>query len=221
MEEYLKSMGCEDILIEVFGYNKLAQKFYSNHGYYTRMLDVSKKIRKTDEYICKIASIDEMNEKWDYKIGNHPNDNSWLVWKEQFINGVKSGKRISYYGILKGKIIAEGTAILSSYDTVEFSQDSKLLIDDNTAYLTAFRTIEEFQGKGYFSKLYKFIELDLKLRGYKRLTIGVEPSEVKNMKIYFNWGFDNFIKTAYEEYPPVNESSKPERIIVNYYYKNI
>ena len=44
MEEYLKKEGCKDILIEVFGYNENAFKFYQNNGYHNRMYEVIKKI---------------------------------------------------------------------------------------------------------------------------------------------------------------------------------
>ena len=46
MEEYLKIKGCEDILIEVFGYNDKAFNFYKGNGYHTRMYEVIKKIDK-------------------------------------------------------------------------------------------------------------------------------------------------------------------------------
>ena len=44
IEEYLKSKGCEDILIEVFGYNDNALKFYFKQGFHARMLNAIKKI---------------------------------------------------------------------------------------------------------------------------------------------------------------------------------
>ena len=59
------------------------------------------------------------------------------------------------------------------------------------------------------------MEKDLKQRGFKKLTLGVEPCEIKNMKIYFNWGYDKYIKTDYEVYP------SGEKILVNYYSKDI
>ena len=31
---------------------------------------------------CRIASIEEINKKWDYEIKNHPNDLRWVTWKE-------------------------------------------------------------------------------------------------------------------------------------------
>lgn len=42
MEDYLKSLGCVDILIGVFAYNNGAIKFYENNGYHTRMTEMIK-----------------------------------------------------------------------------------------------------------------------------------------------------------------------------------
>ena len=42
MEEYLKSVGCKDILLGVFAYNENAIKFYEKKGYHIRMLDMTK-----------------------------------------------------------------------------------------------------------------------------------------------------------------------------------
>ena len=54
-----------------------------------------------------------------------------------------------------------------------------------------------------------------KKRGFSSLTLGVEPSEVRNIMIYFNWGFTNYIKSDYEYYP------NNEKILVNYYEKKL
>lgn len=40
MKDYLKSIGCEKILIAVFGYNKDAINFYEHNGYHVRMIDM-------------------------------------------------------------------------------------------------------------------------------------------------------------------------------------
>ena len=58
-------------------------------------------------------------------------------------------------------------------------------------------------------------------RGYTTLTLGVEPSEIKNIMIYFKYGFTNYIKTDYEVEPSKNEKEKPVKILVNYYSKNL
>ena len=120
-----------------------------------------------DNYICKIATIDEMNTKWDYEIAHAKDDkNNWIIWKKENIERFKNGLIIPYYGLLDDKIICECTAAIDS----SVVQNSDQLVDNKTAYLTAFRTISEFQGKGYFSKLYKFMENDLKKRDFNYLT---------------------------------------------------
>ena len=43
MEEYLKELGCQDILIGVFAYNEPAFKFYEKNGYHLRMTEMIKK----------------------------------------------------------------------------------------------------------------------------------------------------------------------------------
>ena len=44
MEEYFKLMKCEYILVDVFGYNDMALKFYFKQGYHPRMLTTIKKL---------------------------------------------------------------------------------------------------------------------------------------------------------------------------------
>ena len=44
MEEYFKSIDCEYVHVDVFGYNENGIKFYEKSGYHTRMLNMIKKI---------------------------------------------------------------------------------------------------------------------------------------------------------------------------------
>lgn len=44
MEEYFKSVGCEYVLVDVFGYNEKGINFYNKNGYHTRMETMIKKI---------------------------------------------------------------------------------------------------------------------------------------------------------------------------------
>lgn len=148
------------------------------------------------EYICKMAAIDEMEVKWNYEIKKHKNSN-WKIWKHESISRVKNGQSIVYYGVLNGEIICETTAMLDK----SIVQNYEGLVDDKTVYLCAFRTVEKYQGKGYFSNLFDFMINDLKNRGYEKVTLGVEPAEIKNLEIYQHLGFDTFIKSAQEIYP--------------------
>ncbi len=148
------------------------------------------------EYICKIATIDEMEVKWNYEIKKYKNRN-WKIWKNEAMSRVKNGQSIVYYGILNSEIICETTVMLDK----SVIQNSEGLVGDKTVYLCAFRTVEKYQGKGYFSNLFDFMINDLKSRGYKKVTLGVESAEIDNLKIYKHLGFNTFIKSAQEIYP--------------------
>lgn len=163
------------------------------------------------EYKCVIANKELIIKKWDEEIRKHNNSKIWIDFKEESLRNLDT--RTIYMGILDGEIITECTAITSDDDLDMQNKDN--LIGKNKAYLTAFRINKEYENKGYFSKLYKFMEDDLKRKGFTSLTLGVEPSEVRNMMIYFNWGFINYIKSDYEYY------SNNEKILVNYYEKNL
>lgn len=165
-----------------------------------------------NNYVCKIASLDEMYTKWNYEIDNATHDKeNWIIWKKENIENFKQKLIIPYYGLLNGKIICECTAVLSPL----IIQNAEGLVDEKTAYLTAFRTIPEYQGKKYFSKLFRFMINDLKNRGYEKVTLGVEPKEVNNKQIYFHYGFNKHIKDSKEVYPNGTE------IYVEYYEKFI
>lgn len=164
-----------------------------------------------DKYKCVIADKNLIIKKWDEEIEKHNNSLNFKKFKEESLNNLNT--RIVYMGLLNGKIITECTAIISIDDLNMQNKDN--LVGEKTAYLTAFRTNKEFENKGYFSKLYKFMEDDLKQKGFTTLTLGVEPSETRNIQIYFNWGFVNYIKTSFERYPNGDE------ILVNYYKKDL
>ncbi len=164
-------------------------------------------------YVCKIATLDDIIKKHDYEIekaADH-NKNNWMVWKEKAIEKYNKGLAITYMGFLNGVIISECTAAVDP----SIVQNSEGLVDDKTAYLFAFRTIDKYQGKGYFSILFKYMIEDLMSRGYERITLGVEPREEKNKAIYTKYGFTEHIKDGQEVYPDGTT------IDVEYYGKNL
>lgn len=148
-----------------------------------------------DRYICKIPSIEEINQKWDYEIEHNTKKENWIVWKKEAIEHFLTGQSIPYYGILNEIIICEATAVLCPGFLSEYTTEER------TAELCAFRTIREYRGKGYFSKLMDYMQNDLKKRGYKKAVVGVEPKELLNKSIYHHWGFTEYIYTGTETYP--------------------
>lgn len=163
-------------------------------------------------YVCKIASLEEMNAKWDEEIERHPaSQSNWLTWKKEAVRNAESGKSVPYYGVLRGRVICEATAMLHP-DAV---QNSEGLVDEKTAYLCAFRTVPEYRGQGYFSKLLRFMLDDLAEKGCQRVTLGVEPDDENNLKIYRHFGFTDFIKHGREVYPDATA------VDVDYYGKRL
>lgn len=150
------------------------------------------------EYICKIAAIDEVERKWNYEIRRQKRRKTVLEkLKNDAVEQIKNGQSVKYYGKLNNKIICETTAMFDE----NIIQNSHELVDDKIVYLCNFSTDKRYRGKGYFSKLFRFMIDDLKSRGYKKVTLGVEPAKIDNLKIYKHLGFDRFIKSAQEIYP--------------------
>lgn len=171
------------------------------------------------EYICKIANLAEITAKCDYEINKHPNDNLWIKAKENQVNSFLNKSRIVYIGLLNNEIICEATAIIKPEGFIGETADFHELLSPKRIYLCAFRTNKEYEGMGYFSKLFHFMEKDLKSKGYTELSLGVEPCEVRNMQIYSKWGFTNFLRTSKEYLAAKDEFSEPREEIVNYYFK--
>ena len=165
-----------------------------------------------DNYVCKIATLEDIVKKYDYEIEQSIEDkNNWITWKKNAIEKYNKGLSITYIGILSGEIICECSAAVNP----SIVQNSEELINDKTAYLYAFRTIDKYQDKGYFSILFKYMIEDLISKGYEKVTLGVEPEEEKNKAIYNKYGFTEHIKDAQEIYP------NGTTINVEYYSKNL
>lgn len=160
-----------------------------------------------ENYICKIASREEIEEKCNYEIKRHPNDEVWIKSKNIALKGFDNRTRIIYIGKLNDEIICEATAIIKESDLINETSNPEGLVSNQRSYLCGFRTNKEYEGKGYFSKLYHFMEKDLLDKGYTELCLGVKSKRPRNMQIYFSWGFTNYIRTI------------PEEDMVNYYYK--
>lgn len=172
-------------------------------------------------YICKIATLDEIIKRMDYLIEIHPNNNLWIKAKENAIRGYKEKSKIMYIGLLNNEIICEATAYINELAFIGDITNTENLLSKERAYLSAFRTNKEYENQGFFSKLYKYMEKDLNAKGYKELSLGVSPNEIRNIQIYFKYGFTNYIKTSIEYLPGPTKNSIPIEEIVNFYYKKL
>lgn len=172
-------------------------------------------------FICKIANREELLKRWDYLIEIHPGNKKWCEFKDNALKHYDEKSTISYLGFLNDEIICEATAYIKESAFIGDISDTSGLLSDNMAYLAAFRTNKEFEGQGYFSKLYNFIENDLKAKGYNELSLGVGPEAVRNIEIYFHLGYKDYIKTVIEYEPSENDPSKKEEDVILFYKKKI
>ena len=173
-----------------------------------------------DNFTCKIADREELLKRWEYLIKIHPKNNKWMEYKENALKHYDEKSTISYLGFLNNEIICEATAYIKKSAFIGDISDPSGLLEDNMAYLAAFRTNKEYEDKGYFSKLYKFMEKDLKDRGYTELSLGVGPEAVRNMEIYFHIGFRYYIKTLIE-YTSDENTQYPQEDVILFYKKKI
>ncbi len=174
-----------------------------------------------EHFICKVATREELLKRWDYLIKIHPKSKKWVEFKENALKHFDENSTISYLGFLDNEIICEATAYVKNSAFIGDISDPSNLLNDKMAYLAAFRTNKEYEGQGYFGKLYKFIENDLKQKGYKELSLGVGPEAVRNIEIYFHLGFREYIKTLIEYEPVEDKRKKQIKDVILFYKKKI
>ncbi len=172
-------------------------------------------------YICKEADREELIRRWEYLIKINPGDNRWIRFREDALKHYDEKSTISYLGFLDDEIICEATAYIKDSAFIGDISEPSGLLSDSMSYLAAFRTNKEYEGKGYFRKLYDFAENDLRKRGYIELSLGVGPEAVRNMEIYFHLGFRDYIKTVIQHEPTADDPSIQEEDVIIFYKKKI
>lgn len=146
----------------------------------------------------RVASTNELNLIWDKDIANNFGDSRWIVWKSEFIENNNTGKCKTFIVFDDKEPIGQGTLLFSPQcngirGRVELADGIK------TVCLGALRIEKQYEGQGHISKLVKMMEQYAKDKGYKIITIGVEPKETRNLAIYLHWGYDTFIKSEMED----------------------
>lgn len=159
------------------------------------------------------ATIEEIEDWWDKRIAKSPEDNSWVVWKNIFLEENINGKRKTFFVFDNKKYIGQGTLLFESED--------KMMTGNGKAEIIKLEILEEERGKGVATKIYNKLKDYAKSAGIKTLTIGVEPCETRNMQIYFHWGFTNYLQCITETYPPANANEDSKVITVLCYSQEI
>lgn len=164
--------------------------------------------------IIRPAKIEEITQWWENEIAKNPNDQSLIVWKARFIEENANGKRKTFFAFDEsGTVIGQVTLLFESKD--------KLMTGDGKAELIKLEVAENHRGEGIATKIYLTAKSYARDQGVDTLTIGVEPSEIRNMQIYFHWGFTTFLQCITETFPSTNETDPGETVTVLCYSQKI
>ena len=146
----------------------------------------------------QIATLPQLEARWDINIANNPGDPRWLHWKATAIKNHQAGKALTFVALHHHIPIGEATLILN-LSSVE---------------INGLRVDEPYQGQGHASKLVQAVEAYAKKEGYSTAIIGVEPKETRNLAIYLKWGYDQFVKLE------ITDPKQDEGLLL-YYAKNL
>lgn len=159
-------------------------------------------------------AINELNDWWDSIIKQNSGNDTWVSWKKSFVEENISGKRKTFFAF-------DNSNQYIGQCTLLFEGRNKNMTGGGKAEIIKLEVIENMRGKGISSMLYNEAKRYAKEKGVHTLTIGVEPKEVRNMQIYFHWGFTNFVECVTETYPPPNKNEKGETVTVIGYSQQI
>ncbi len=143
------------------------------------------------------ATRADLERLWDRNIAENPGEECWVRWKRQFIADNESGAAATFAVVIDGEPVGEGT-LLFSPQCRAIRGRLELADGKTTANINALRIRKEFEGCGHVSALVKQMEDYARSLGYRRLTIGAEAAESRNLAIYLHWGYDDFVTTEGE-----------------------
>lgn len=149
-------------------------------------------------FTYKIATFAELERIWDKKIAENLEDTRYLRWKAQFLADNLKGAAVTFLVMADEEPVGEGTLLLSP-DCRAIRQRTSLCDGTHTANINNLRIEKAFEGQCHISTLRKAMEQYAKERGIRRLTIGVEAAETRNLGIYLHWGYDQFLMSEEED----------------------
>ena len=167
-----------------------------------------------NNYICREASLEEVEQRWNEEQKKDPNNPLYQQAKEEFIEEIKNKTRKTYIGLLNNNIICDATIIIKPEGIKKEANNIEDLVTEKRSFLCGIRTNKEEENKGYFSKLLKHIEQDLLKEGVQELSLAVEDREQRTKDIYEHLGFNHYIRTEIKE-------GNGTIYTFHYYYKQI
>ena len=134
-------------------------------------------------------------------------------FKKKLLDGLDKKSKIIY---ISDKAKSD---LLVAITNQEDYDNSYRLIDNQTVYLVYIPHHEKNINEQNFMDLLSYAEHDLKNKGFKNLTIGVDVSYVNDLKIILNFGFSEFVKYSFR--PLKSQNNYKTNALVAYYKKII
>ncbi|MBQ3192367.1 MAG: GNAT family N-acetyltransferase [Oscillospiraceae bacterium] len=150
--------------------------------------------------ICyRKATLEDLEILWNRSIAENPGDARYLRWKDSFISRNQQQEAATF--VVVDGVLPVGEVTLDYYASGYGNAESRIKLADGktTGYVTALRIREEYEGKGYVSQLMRCMEDGARALGFRRLTIGVEAAETRNLGIYLHWGYDAFVMSEIDD----------------------
>ena len=150
------------------------------------------------DYEYKEATEELLEIIWAKNIEQNIGDERWIGWREEYLSYNASGKAKTFLVLFRGEPVGEGT-LLFSEDCSAISGRKILADGKEVVNINALRIEKAHEAKGHISALVRLMEQCALQQGYKKLTIGVEAKETRNLAIYLHWGYDEFICSDTED----------------------
>lgn len=150
---------------------------------------------KTD---YRVATVKDLEILWAANIAQNPGDDRWVHWKDEYIRYNRDGKAVTFAVAIDGIPVGEGTLLLSP-DCGAIGGRAELADGAYIANVNALRIVKAHEGWGHMSALVRRMEQWALAHGLRRLTIGVDARETRNLAIYLHWGYRQFVTSALED----------------------
>ncbi len=150
------------------------------------------------EYVCRPATMEDLERIWEKNIRQNPEDDRWASWREEYMSYNRTGMALTYVVVCDGEPVGEGTLLFSPACGAVAGR-LQLADGHKVANINALRIEKKHEGRGHISALVRLMEADVARLGYARLTIGVEEKEMRNQAIYRHWGYDKLVLEAKED----------------------
>ena len=142
------------------------------------------------------ATLNDLISVWDKDIKRNNFDQTWVRWKNEYIDYNKNEELITFVAVDGDDVIAQISIVLK--DNVKAVINKPFLCNENTINMNAFRCDKKYEGQGHISKLVSMGEEYAKSLGDKYASIGANAKNTRNLQIYFHFGYTEFLKAVEE-----------------------